>query len=72
MMIVVKPKPVSRNFPSHHPYYTYDPYLYRKGLIPVLRRTFTIVPFGKDGKDRKHGLMQIFCIHLVISVPRLP
>jgi hypothetical protein len=26
----------------------------------MLRITVTIVPFGKDGKDRKHGVMQSF------------
>ena len=53
----------SRHFQSHHPYYPYDPYPYRQGLICVLRITVTIVLSGKDGKHRKHGIVQIFWIH---------
>jgi hypothetical protein len=44
----------SRYFQSHHPYYPYDPYLYRQDLIPELRMTITIAQSGKNGKDRKH------------------
>jgi hypothetical protein len=44
-------------FQSHDPYY---PYLYRQSLVLVHRITITTVLFSKDGKDRKHGVVQSF------------
>jgi len=43
----------SRYFQSHHPYYPYEPYLYRQDLIPELRMTITKALFSKDGNNRK-------------------